>query len=126
MKFGSKRTTTLERIHYILDTIRITIRTKYFRFQKHNLLVMWPLHDATASFGLQRFVLLRTYGRKRTSIQRLTSVSCKKYRSAERRIAPVVHNFNISFCGACALRVPFFLVLGYNIYVRFNDAAIFA
>ena len=51
--------------------IRITIRKKYFQFLEHNLLVMWSLDDTTASR------LIRTFGRTRNTIQRLTSVSCK-------------------------------------------------
>ena len=42
---------------------------------------MWSLDDATASFG-------GTFGRIRTTIQRLTPVARKKYYGTEGRIAP--------------------------------------
>ena len=77
----------LERTHQILDK-------KNFQFEVHNLLVMWPLDDATVCG------LLRTFGRNRITIQRLTSVSCELCRGAKRHIAPVVNNFNISFWGS--------------------------
>ena len=54
--------------------------------------------------------LLRTSGRNRTDIQRLTSVSFKICNGIKRRIAPGLHNFNFSFCGVCALWLPFFHV----------------
>ena len=40
----------LGRTHYILGMIR----KKYFQIQERNLLVKWPLDDATTSFGRER------------------------------------------------------------------------
>ena len=45
------------------------------------------------------------------TIQRLTSGSRKKCRGTERRIAPIACSLDISFCGVCPLRVPFFVVV---------------
>ena len=77
--------------------IRIAIRIRdteeILQFQEHDLLVTWPLDDATASGQL------RTFRRNRTKAQRVTLVSCKIRRGTERPIAPIVYNFNIYFFG---------------------------